>query len=280
MQWETANIRMRDPFVLPVREENCYYLFGTTDANCWDVEYGRGFDSYRSTDLEHWEGPFMAFSRPADFPAVGNFWAPEVHRYKGRYYMFASFKSPDSCRGTMILASDRPEGPYKLHSHGFVTPAEWESLDGTLWVDADCRPWLVFCHEWVQIDDGTICAVPLSEDLRRAAGAPVKLFTASEAPWVRPVADDKSFVTDGPFLFEKDGKLFMLWSSFSATGYAMGLLEAVDGRVDGEWVSLPEPLFAKDGGHGMRFRAFDGKEYYTVHQPNRTPFEHPVFLPV
>ena len=31
----TGDIRIRDPFVLPVRTESACYLFGATDVNCW-----------------------------------------------------------------------------------------------------------------------------------------------------------------------------------------------------------------------------------------------------
>ena len=45
------------------------------------------------------------------------------------------------------------------------------TLDGTLFVDAGGKPWLVYAHEWVQIGDGTIEAMPLKDDLS-AAGPP------------------------------------------------------------------------------------------------------------
>jgi hypothetical protein len=38
------------------------------------------------------------------------------------------------------------------------------TLDGTLWVE-DELPYMVFCHEWVQIKDGTVESVRLKDDL-------------------------------------------------------------------------------------------------------------------
>ena len=35
-----------------------------------------------------------------------------------------------------------------------VTPDGWQSLDGTLYVDRSGKPWMVFCHEWLQVGDG------------------------------------------------------------------------------------------------------------------------------
>lgn len=144
-----CGIHLRDPFILP--DNGVYYLYGTRGATCWGA--ADGFDVYTSTDLKQWEGSFPAFTRPADFWADRNFWAPEVHLWQGRYYMLASFKSKNQCRGTQILAADTPMGPFFPHSEGPVTPRDWECLDGTLYIEEN-RPYMVFCHEWLQVQDG------------------------------------------------------------------------------------------------------------------------------
>jgi beta-xylosidase len=276
-----ADIQIRDPFVLPVKEDGAYYLFGTTDTNAWDGQ-GQGFDCYHSQDLVHWQGPIPAFRPPSAFWATTNFWAPEAHAYRGKYYLFASFKAPRRYRGTQILVSSTPQGPYAPMTDGPVTPPDWECLDGTLHVDSGGQPWIVFCHEWVQVHNGAICALPLSSDLTRPTGRPIYLFSASEAPWVRrPEWPDPAsglrlptYVTDGPFLHRtQSGVLLMLWSSFGARGYAMGLARSASGEIAGPWVQLEQPLWQEDGGHGMIFRAFDGQLYMTLHQPNQTPLE-------
>lgn len=279
-----SDIQIRDPFVLA--DNGMYYLYGTTDKNCWG-DTAEGFDSYRSRDLENWEGPFAAFRPDADFWADKNFWAPEVFLYKGRYYMFATFKKEGVCRGTQILVSDRPDGRFVPHSEGALTPADWECLDGTLYIDKEAKPWMVFCHEWTQIGDGAMCAVRLSEDLRSTEGEAITLFHASEASWTRPAQQKVGgvmqdvYVTDGPFLYRtKTGRLLMFWSSGGEHGYAMGMAESSNGDIDGEWTHKDKLLFEKDGGHGMIFTGFDGRTYAVLHSPNRTPNERPCFFPV
>jgi hypothetical protein len=121
---KTADIQIRDPFVVPEPKENAYYLFGTTDKNCWRGP-AEGFDCYRSKDLREWEGPIPAFRPPASFWATQNFWAPEVHRFGGRYYMFASFKAERRYRGTQILSSAHIAGPYAPLTDGPITPPDW-----------------------------------------------------------------------------------------------------------------------------------------------------------
>jgi beta-xylosidase len=274
------DIHIRDPFVVPDPAEGKYYLFGTTGADCWSGT-PTGFDVWVGPDLEHWEGPFPAFRPPAGFWADRNFWAPEVHPYRGRYYMFASFKSEEARRGTQILAADALIGPYAPHSDGPVTPSAWECLDGTLHVDGQGDPWIVFCHEWVQVRDGEMCAMRLAPDLSRPVSAPELLFHASDAPWVLGLEGQKDYVTDGPYLVTAaNGELLMLWSSFSKTGYTLGTARSTGGGILGPWQQDAEPLYRDDGGHGMLFKDFAGQLRLAVHKPNLSPEERPIFVPI
>lgn len=271
------DIHIRDPFVLPLPAEKRYLLFGTTAGkNAW-AGPGLGFDCFVSTDLENWEGPIAAFRPPADFWANTQFWAPECFPWQGRYYLFASFARDERQRGTQILVADHAEGPYRPHSEGPVTPREWECLDGTLFVDNAGMPWMVFCHEWVQVEDGEMCAIPLDTDLRCAIGKPTLLFRASDATWSRPFSKsgrENNRVTDGPFFHRGvDGSLLMLWSTLGPEGYAMGYALSETGGILGPWRQSPAPLFDKDGGHGMLFRTFDGRLMLTIHVPNCSPKE-------
>jgi arabinan endo-1,5-alpha-L-arabinosidase len=280
---KTSDIQIRDPYILPLPEEGRYLLFGTTDKNAWSGP-GLGFDCYESRDLENWTGPIPAFRPPPDFWSNTQFWAPECHPWQGRYYLFASFAKDERQRGTQILVSDRPEGPYRLHSDGPVTPRDWECLDGTLFVDDAGKPWMVFCHEWVQVEDGEMCALPLTDDLRAAAGEPTLLFRASAAAWAKPFeahGRTGNRVTDGPFLHRlAGGGLLMLWSTVGYEGYAMGYAISESGSILGPWRQSDAPIYRRDGGHGMLFRDFDGQLWMTLHRPNDTPNERPLWLPV
>lgn len=127
-------------------------------------------------------------------------------------------------------------------------------LDGTLVLDQNGAPYLVFCHEWVQVGDGEICVLPLSENLSASVGEPRLLFRASEAPWVKAY-DTGKYVTDGPFAYRtQDGQLLLLWSSFSEGGYTIGCARSANGSIAGPWTQDCRPLYADDGGHGMVFR--------------------------
>lgn len=285
---KTQEIQIRDPFIYADQQEKLYYMFGTTDQNCWRGP-GQGFDCYKSKNLDEWEGPIPAFRPSSQFWGKENFWAPEVHKYNDRFYMFATFIAKNRYRATQILTAKYVFGPYIPLVDSPVTPKNWQCLDGTLHVDEDGNPWMVFCHEWVQIHNGSICALRLTEDLKKAVGRPIFLFNASEAAWVResgwPEQDAKfrfpTYVTDGPFLHRlSDGTLIMLWSSLGSKGYAMGVCWSESGRITGPWHQIPEPIWAEDGGHGMVFKTFEGQLMLTFHSPNKTPNERAVFVEI
>lgn len=267
--------RIRDPFILADKKTQTYYMYGTTD-NCAPYPC---FAAYTSKDLENFEGPFIVFDgKSENFWATCDYWAAEVWAYNGKYYLFGSFKAENKCRATQILESDNPLGPFKPFSEQPQTPCEWECLDGTLWIE-DGKPYMVFCHEWQQCENGEMCAVQLSEDLKEPIGEPFLLFKASDNPYVSSFVGVKfqnCRVTDGPFLFRENGKLKMIWSSFSDGKYSV--LEATADCLRGKWEHF-KPRFDFDGGHAMIFETFDHKKYVSLHQPNVSPYERAAFLP-
>ncbi len=279
-------IRIRDPYVVADKKTKSYYLLGTTDTEPWFGK-GEGFIVYQSKDLIHWNSLGYAFTPEKNFWGEKNFWAPEVHHYQDVFYMFASFYAEGKCRGVQILKAEDIKGPYEPISDRAVTPLNWECLDGTFFVDEEGEPWLIFSHEWTQIHDGAICAAKLSKNLKEMVSDPIVLFHASEAPWSVPNTGDiiqkegENYVTDGPFLWRTAaGKLMMLWSSFSETGYSIGIASSQSGLITGPWEHVKEPFYKKDGGHGMLFRTFDGELKLSLHTPNMEYEERAVFLSV
>lgn len=272
-------INIRDPFIVP--ENGKYYMYGTRGKGCWESQKtpGMGFDVYISEDLETWSDPISVFEQSDDFWGTHNFWAPEVHKYNGKFYMFASFKNAERNRGTQILVSDTPDGKFKPITEYPVTPEEWMCLDGTLYVDKNGDPHIIFCHEWVQITDGEICEMKLSRDLTKAVSEPRVLFKASDPYWARKVADN--WVTDGPFMYRgESGNLYMLWSSGTDSGYVQAVCRSDNGDIDGNFTHDLSLLAENDGGHGMIFTGFDGKTYLVLHRPNSNPDERPVLTQI
>lgn len=269
-----TEINIRDPFI--VLDRGKYYMYGTCATECWRGK-AHGLDAYVSDDLEDWSGPYLVFDPPKDFWSDRQYWAPEMHIYKGRYYIFVSFVSDTRLRGTQILSSDSPLGPFTVHSPEPITPPDWQCLDGTFYIDKKGKPYMVFCHEWSQIGDGTICAVELTEDLKYPAGEPFLLFAASEAEWICSVTDKEGdYVTDGPFMYRDDkGDLYMLWAGDAKIGYAQGIAKSDNGDIDGKWSQIGLLIDDFSGGHGMIFTTKEGVKKFTMHSPDKTPKERP-----
>ena len=284
------DLKIRDPFVLPLAAERVYYLYGTTDKIPWGGHPGEGFDTYRSRDLIHWEGPFPAFRPEPGFWGEYSFWAPEVHAWRGRFFMFATFQSKRVPLGTQILVADHPLGPFHPHSPGPVTPAGCACRDGTLFVADDGQPWMIFSRDWPQIAVGRYSALPLREDLSAAAGPAMDLFAVNAAAWVRTPPWQKErdakglpscYVADGAWPFRlRNGELCLLFSSWNETNYATGLARSASGKLAGPWLCDPTAFFPDNGGHAMIFAGFDGAPYLTLHQPNGPPPEHPRIFPM
>lgn len=273
-----STINIRDPFVLPF--DGKYYLYGTRAAISWNnfASPGNGFDVYVSDDLNTWSDAHEVFTPTPTFWGKYNFWAPEVHRYKDKFYMFASFKADDKCRGTAILVSDSPLGPFVPLTDGAATPADWECLDGTLYIENDV-PYIVFCHEWTQTGAGTVCAQELSADLCEPIGEPWVLWSADAPSWKYDINGKGAYVTDGPFLFKRNGTLCCIWSSFSQKEYVEALACSDNGSISGNWSIGEKLLLDSDGGHGMLFDTFDGEQMFICHSPNNTPEERPKLIP-
>ena len=264
-----SEINIRDPFI--VQKDGIYYMYGTRA-----VRFGNrtgGFDVYTSSDLETWSDPIPCFdSEKYGLNRAVN-WAPEVHEYKGAYYMIATYYwEKTGHRGCSILKADSPAGPFVQITNGHITPWDWDAIDGTLYVDKEGQPWMVFVHEWTCTDDGVgrMCVAKLSEDLSHFVSEPKELFRATDPSWTDII------VTDGCFMYTtKNGTLLMIWSNGSPEGYCVGIARSKSGNVEGPWEQDDERLFYRktpdsyDGGHAMIFTHTDGQMYLALHGPNR-----------
>ena len=269
-------IRIRDPFILTDKKNGCYYMYGTTALDPGTLAAKNTFSVYKTYDLENFEEPKVIFNgSDINFWADRDFWAPEVHFYNGKYYLFGSCKANGKCRATQIFVCDTPDGTFKPLTDKPITPDGWECLDGTFFVE-DGIPYVIFSHEWIQVKNGEIWAMPLTDDLTAPAGEPKLLFKASDNPDVSELggAAPGNYVTDGPFLWCEDDKVKMIWSSFYNNRYLV--LEAEADSLLSEW-KHGGSKFDFDGGHAMLFRTLEGKRMISLHRPNSANDERAFF---
>ena len=269
--------------ILPHEESKTYYLY--TSAGPRQLGEARsGVVAYKSKDLETWEGPHVVLKVPDGIwanPAHGA-WASEVHFYRGKYYVFVTLHNRDTLieqpaegmarqlpgqGGTTSYAGgprfswgNPLRGPSSLSRRQTAAARELHDLGRHTLGGGRHSPGWLYCHEWIQILDGTVEAIPLSADLSRAVGEPIYLFKGSDAPWFQDnqkvSKEPKTYVTDGPELYRtKTGKLLMLWSAYRDGLYVETVAHSLTGRLRGPW-RQGEPLVGDDSGHGMLFRRF------------------------
>lgn len=265
------SIRLSDPFILADKKTNQYYMTGT------------GGMLWKSPNLKTWEGPYtIAQTDPNSWMGPNPMiWAAELHAFNNQYYYFATFtnraviidtvgKNRIERRASHVLVSDNPDGPYRPMRDATYLPADKPTLDGTFWVDKDGKPYMVYCYEWLQNNNGTIEKIELKPDLSGSVGRGQLLFRASDSPWSREKdstgRDRPNKVTDGPFLFKTtSGRLGMLWTSWIYDTYTQGVAYSKSGTLDGPWVQEKEPITPPNFGHGMLFTTLSGKLLMAVH---------------
>ncbi len=284
---KSSKIHLRDPFILADDKTKTYYLY-TSIHNRTQSE-GQGVEVYTSTDLQNWTSPKPVFHVSENFWAKKYVWAPEVHYYNGKYYLFVTFTSDDildnppeaamenaskfNKRGTQILVSESPMGLFIPFNNQPHTTIDWMTIDGTFWEEGG-QPYMIYCHEWTQIKDGTVDLIELENDLSAVRGENQVLFNGSEAPWVQPIAEGTEYITDGCYLYKtKTAKVLMIWSSADTEGFSIGVAESESGSVKGPWKHQANPLVEKNGLHAMIFETFDGRLILALHQPNSSPDE-------
>lgn len=243
-------LKLADPHVLTWKGR--YYAYGTTDP--------RGFRAFVSDDLVHWtpakglSDDGLVFSR-GDGYGTREFWAPEVHAYKGRFYLFYSAN-----RCCCVAVADSPLGPFRNPKHEplFARPGG-QAIDNSLFVDDDGKPWMPFS------DNERLAFVRLTPDLMSVV--PDSLFVAFDKPrdaWQKGTEE-------GPSVVRVGGKYVVLFSGdgCQSQDYAVGV--GVADRVTGPWTRVPGYRFLHRAGglmgtgHGSPLRLTDGSWRYVFH---------------
>lgn len=260
-------LRVADPYVYS--HNGMYYLTGTTG--------GDGFDYYTSTDMVTWEykGALYRKSDKHDAQATA-FWAPEVKRYNGRYYLTYSCTMPGREHRMLssMAVSNNPAGPFediRVPWYDFGYPA----IDSHLFVDDDGTPYLYYSKNYSidgKVAVGEIYGVRMKRDLSGPVGEPVLISSASQE-WEK-VRWDVNRCNEGPAVVKHNGKYYMTYSA-NDTGFEYyGVGVAYADHPLGPWKkSKHNPLMTTDRkkgvsspGHNSLVVAPDGQLYIVYHR--------------
>jgi len=218
--------------------------------------YGPGLLIWHSTDLVNWTPVTHALSSFG-----GDVWAPEITKYKSRYYLY--YKSTG---GNWGMVADDPRGPWSepqnLSIPG-IDPGHIVDTDGT---------------RLLHISDGRM--VEISEDGLEVTSEVEKVVE----PW--PIPEDRVIEVvglEGPKLFWKDGWCHMLVAQGGTAGPATShmVVHARSRSARGPWEFSPHnPVIATGSreerwwsrGHGSLVEGPDGIWYCLYHAYDRDAY--------
>jgi beta-xylosidase len=191
-----------------------------------------GFQCLHSKDLVHWERLPDVF-KPSW--ADDHYWAPEVHAWKGKWYLVYSARNRMTHKHDVAIAvGDSAHGPF--HEWSKLVDGSTNNvgdIDATLYLD-EKRPFLLYSAE----DPRSIEIVPLSGDLSHTVGEPTMLLKPD-----RPIEKQ---ITEAPTLVKRDDRYWLFystgWFQSNKRDACYQIWAASSPRLFGPYVKPPKPL--------------------------------------
>ena len=244
-----------DPSVIRVGDD--YWATATTS------QWAPLFPLLHSRDLVNWQVVGTAMpKRPAW--SDGNYWAPEISAYRGRYYIYYTGHKKGGSLCVAVMTAANPAGPYT--DHGPLVCQEAGSIDAMAITDERGERYLV----WKE--DGNSRNQPTPIWAQRLSGDGTKLV-GEKRELIRNTAAWESNLVEGPFILRHGGYFYMFYSGNACCGrgcnYAMGV--ARSRTLLGPWEKNPANPILKGNddwkcpGHGSIVSDARGRTFLLYH---------------
>lgn len=243
-------VQFGDPYVL--RDGDMYYMYGTGGGA------KKGFSAYSSNDLVNWNSLGQVYKATADSWGTEAFWAPEVYKFKGKYYMFYSAQWKNNPTNELenfkigIAVSDKPGGPFVDFSEKPIFDPGYPIIDANVFFDPNGKIYLYYsrcCYKhpveseiateakkkgWFnEIEESWVYGVELKPDFSGVIGEPVLLLrppvriSDKQSEWESRSVTTREVNrrwTEGSVTFKKGSTYFMMYSAnhFAGQNYAVG----------------------------------------------------------
>ncbi len=141
-----------DPFVWVAGET--YYAVGTGAADAEGESLGKAFTILQSEDFYSWHFAANALVRPD--PALGDtFWAPEVARHEGQFYLYYSVGHGDKNHQLRVAQAESPFGPYQDLGISLINPEGCPfAIDPHPFQDDDGQWYLFYARDFLDTAGG------------------------------------------------------------------------------------------------------------------------------
>lgn len=201
-----------DPFVLK-DDDGTYYLYGSGGDSY-------GYRVYSSKNLVEWtshgyclhfEDEDVFYDTESTYQQNKLFWAPEVIKYNGKYYMTVSFQ-----HHLNFAVADSPLGPFKTIGEDILFPGI-DTIDGHFFLENGVM-YFYFVTEGAATINGFTVSVGnniwgsvLDMETMKLQASSIKLLLEFDTEYER-----NTRVVEGPFVIKNNGKYYL---TFSSTGY-------------------------------------------------------------
>lgn len=254
-QQNENNPLMADPTIF--FDKGVYYLYGTGGGK----EDSDGFKVYTSVDKQVWKDEGYALKRGDSYGTKG-FWAPQVFKYKEKYYMAYTANEQIA-----IAVANHPKGPFRQEQ---IAPLEApvKIIDPFVWMD----PSGVIYLYHVRLQKGNrIFVAEMNASLTAMNESTLKECINATDHW----EDTKQVawkVTEGPTVLKHKGLYYMIYSAndFRNPDYAIGYATAK--TPVGPWKKFSgNPIISTKNtgengtGHGDVFINKKGEMNYVFH---------------
>ena len=192
-----------DPQIL--FDDGVYYLYATNSPD--------GYEVYTSTDLVHWTyGCKAAFAE--DLIGDHWFWAPEVYRYRDRYYLLYTSHLGDAI-GLGVAVADSPMGPFVKTGDSYIV--DLPALDGTFFFDDDGKIYMYFS---VADRGQSLWGCEMNEDLCSVKPETLTRLSTPEG-WEKGI-------NEGPSMLKHNGVYYLTYSGdgYDSVNYGVGYMTA------------------------------------------------------
>ncbi len=277
-----------DVFVNPVGEGADPHVVRDGDRYLWCQSEGNvGVAIWVSDRLTSMGRKHVVWWAPTAGPYSREVWAPEIHRFDGRWYIYlAASDGRNRNHLTYVLeaAGDDPLGPYDVRGPlwtGDGTPGAGEnrwSIDLTVLEHADRR--YAVWSGWPDADhDLQHLYIAEMTSPTELVGPRVLLWRAGTRVWERTQETPQSRgLLEAPQVLARGHRTFVVYSCAASwlPTYKLGMIELTgDDPLDpGAWTGFAEPVFAASKmtygvGHGSYVRSLDGGQWWHVFHAKR-----------